>query len=180
MLNPGNAWRIIHSENRPIKNVRNSFFFPLIIAISLSATLGSLFFIHSGLSYIYSLFVGVKYLILFYALIYLSSYLLAEITKALDLGYDFVRSFKIINYSMTPFLICQIMSRLFESLLFVNILALYGLYIFWVGIETMINPAENKKMPILIATTISVIAIYIATNWLLSTILDGIYFNFFG
>jgi hypothetical protein len=180
ILNPGNAWKIIHSENRPIKDVRNSFFFPLIIVVALSASLGSLLFTHIGLSVIYSLLVGIKYFVLFYALIYLSSYLFGEITKALDLGKDFVLSFKIISYSMAPFLICQIMSRLFESLLFVNILALYGLYIFWVGVERMLNPPEHKKLPMLIATTVSVLIIFFMTNWLLSTMLDRLYFRFFG
>ena len=180
ILSPGKTWEIIHSENSPIKDVRNSFFFPLIIAVALSASLGSILFTHIGLSFIYSLLVGVKYLVLFYALIYLSSYLFCEITKALDLGKDFLLSFKLITYSMAPFFICQIMSRLFESLLFVNILALYGLYIFWIGVEKMINPPEHKKMPILIATTVSVLVIFFATNWLLSAMLDRIYYTFFG
>jgi hypothetical protein len=180
ILSPGNAWQIVHSENRPLKDVRNSFFFPLIIAVALSATLGSLFFTHNGLSVFYSLLIGIKYFLLFYILIYLSTYLFSEITKALDLGKDFVISFKVITYSMAPLLICQIMSRLFESLIFVNILALYGLYIFWVGIERMLNPPEHKKMPILIATTVSIILILFGTNWLLSTLLDRIYFSFFG
>ena len=180
ILNPGNAWKLIHAENRPIKDVRGSFFMPLITAIALSATLGSLFFTHNGLSYVYSILVGIKYFLLFYIVIYLSSYLFGEITKALDLGKDFVLSFKIISYSMAPLLICQIMSRLFESLIFVNVLALYGLYIFWVGVERMINPAEHKKMPLLIATVVSVLTIFFATNWLLSQMLDGIYFRFFG
>jgi hypothetical protein len=180
ILSPGNAWKIVHSENRPIKDIRNSFFFPLIISVALAASLGSLFFTHIGLSFIYSLLVGIKYFVLYYALIYLSSYLFSEITKALDLGKDFVLSFKIITYSIAPFLMCQIMSRLFESLIFVNILGLYGLYIFWVGVERMINPPEHKKMPILIATIVSVLIIFFALNWLLSASLDGIYFTFFG
>jgi hypothetical protein len=76
--------------------------------------------------------------------------------------------------------LCQIMSRLFESLIFVNILALYGLYIFWAGVERMLNPPEHKKMPILVATTVSVLLIFFATNWLLSMLLDRIYFSLFG
>jgi hypothetical protein len=54
------------------------------------------------------------------------------------------------------------------------------LYIFWVGVERMLNPPEHKKMPILIATTVSIILILFGTNWLLSTLLDRIYFSFFG
>lgn len=180
ILSPGNAWKIIHEENRPIKDVRNSFFFPLILAVAVSASLGSILFTQNGLSVVYSLLVGLKYFFLLYILVYFSSLMFCEITKALDLAKDFVLSFKIIIYSLAPYLICQIMSGLFESLIFVNVLALYGLYIFWVGVEIMLNPPEHKKMPLLIATTVSVLIIFFVTNWLLSSLLDGLYFKFFG
>ena len=71
------------------------------------------------------------------------------------------------------------MSRLFESLLFVNIIGLYGLYIFWVGTEKMLNPPVYKKMPMLIATTITLIGIYVITNLVLDKLIDRIYFSFF-
>ena len=81
--------------------------------------------------------------------------------------------------SITPFLMCQILSRLFESLLFVNIISFYGLYIFWIGAEKILNPPQYKKMPLLIATSISFAGIYIVTDLLLGTIIDRFYFLFF-
>ncbi len=179
ILNPGKAWDMIHSDNMPIKYVKGSYFYPMIILVALAAFTGSFVFTNSGLSPVYSVFVGVKYFLLLYFVIYTSAFILKEITYALDLGRDFTVSFKMIAYSITPFLICQIASRLFESLIFVNVLSLYGLYIFWFGMEKMLDPPEHKKIPLMFAATIVMIGLIIATNLFLTMVMDRIYFNFF-
>ena len=177
--NPVKAWEAIDSENRPVKLVRDSYFFPLIILISVSAFVGSLLFSNSELSPVYSIFTGIKCFGLLYFTIYVTAFIFSEITYPLDLGKDFNISFKIIVYSITPFLICQILSRLFESLLFVNIIGLYGLYIFRVEADKMLNPPQYKKMPMLIATTITLAGVYIATSLVLTMLIDRVYFAYF-
>ncbi|MFN8240566.1 MAG: YIP1 family protein [Bacteroidales bacterium] len=179
ILNPPVAWEIIKRENRPVKDPRNNFFLPLIVLVSISAFAGSMFFTNSTLEPVYSLFAAVKYFILNLAVVYASTVILGEITKALDLGKDFRVSFKLIVYSLAPMFICQVVSLLFESLIFVNILSLYGLYIFWYGAQTMLNPPEHKKMPMLVATVVVVSGFYIAGSVVLSSILDRVYFAFF-
>lgn len=179
ILRPERAWQIIYSENRPISGIRGSFVLPLVTLAAVSAILGSLLFTHGGLSLFYPVFLGIRYFILLMALVYMSAVIVNEITKALDLGKDFVRAFKLVGYSLGPFFLCQIVSLLFESLLFINLLALYGLYIFWLGMEKMTAPPEHKKMPLMIASWVSIIGTYIVVNWVLKTVIDGIYFTIF-
>jgi hypothetical protein len=179
LLDPVKAWNTIYSENRTAKVVRNSFLFPLIILVSASAFLGSMIFTNTELSLVYSIFTGIKYFLLLFFTIYVTSYILGEITFPLDLGKDFSVSFKIIVFSFTPFLLCQILSRIFESLLFVNVIGLYGLYIFWTGAEKLLNPPQYKKMPLLIATIITISGVYLATSILLNKLIDKIFFAFF-
>jgi hypothetical protein len=179
ILNPEKAWDAIHYENKPIKFVRGSFILPLIFLVALSAFLGSLLFTNTAVSEVYSALVGVKYFLLIYFVIYGTAFIFKEITNALDLGRDFNLSIKIIAYSSAPFLLCQIISRLFESFIFVNVLSLYGLYIFWTGVEKMINPPEQKKIPMMISVAGVFILLIIAGNWLLTLILDKLYFAFF-
>jgi hypothetical protein len=179
LLNPVKAWGVIDSENKPIKLVRNSYFFPLNILVSISAFTGSLIFTNTELSPVYSIIVGIKCFALLYFTIYATAYIFGEITYPLDLGKSFNISFRLTVYSITPFLICQILSRLFESLLFVNILGLYGIYIFWTGMEKMLTPPQYKKMPLLIASTIVLVGIYIAINLALNILTDKVYFEFF-
>jgi hypothetical protein len=179
IIDPTRAWTAIHDENRPIKDVRNSFFFPLVVLVAISSFFGSLIFTNSTLPPLYSLFVALKFLILHLVVVFTSAVIFSEITKALDLGKNYTVSFKIIAYSVAPFLICQLISHLFESLIFVNILSLYGLYIFWIGTEKMLNPPEHKKTPIIVATFVVVAALYITGTILLSSVADRIYFGQF-
>jgi hypothetical protein len=179
ILNPPKAWGVIYDENRPIRDVRNSFFLPLVLLVTISSFLGSIIFTNSTLSPVYSVLVALKYLILHLVVVFTSALIFGEITKALDLGKDYTVSFKIIAYSLAPLLICQIISHLFESLIFANILSLYGLYIFWIGAEKMLNPPEYKKMPMLVATIVVVAGLYIAGLILLTSITDRIYFGHF-
>jgi hypothetical protein len=179
ILDPVKAWDEIHSDNRPIKDVRNSFFFPLITLVAIAAFLGSVIFANTGLSVIYSILVGIKYFLLLCLVIYATAFIFREITYAMDMGRDFTISFKMIVYSIAPFLICQMVSRIFESFIFINILALYGLYIFWIGAEKMLNPPEHKKMPMLIAATLTMIGLYIAANFFLTMIIEKFYFAIF-
>ena len=179
ILNPNKAWRVINEEKRPIKDVRNSFFFPLVLIVTVCSFLGSIIFTNSTLSPIYSVFVALKFLILHLFVVFTAAVIFGEMTKALDLGKNFTLSFKIIAYSIAPLIICQIISHLFESLIFVNILSLYGLYIFWIGAEKMLDPPEHKKMPMLVTTFVVVAGLYIAGTFVLTSLTDRVYFAFF-
>ena len=177
ILNPTKAWEYIHKENRPMRDVRNSFLFPIVFLVSLCSFTGSAFFINSTLSPVYSIFIAIKMILLNLLVIYTSALILSEITKALDLGKDFLVAFKLIVYSLSPFLICQMASQLFDSLIFINILSIYGLFIFSTGAEKMLNPPEHKRMPMLIATTVVVIGFYVLFGLILSSVMDRIYFT---
>jgi hypothetical protein len=179
ITDPVKAWELIDSENRPIKLVRNSFLFPLSILVSVSAFAGSLIFTHSELSPVYSIIVGLNCLVILLLTIYATAFIFNEITRALDLGRDSNIAFRIIVYSIAPFLLCQILSRLFESLLFVNIIGFYCLYIFWTGVEKLLTPPQHKKLPMLIATTIAMIGIYIGVDFLLTSLADKVFYAFF-
>lgn len=179
ILNPTDTWDVIHSENKTASYLKWNLLLPVILLTGVSAFLGSFLFINTGLSEIYSILSGVRYLVLFYVVIYATAFVLAETIKAIDTGRDFSISFEIIAYSAVPFLICQIVSRLFESFIFINVLALYGLYIFWTGIGKMINPPENKKIKLMIAAVLAFIVSLYVGDWILTRVVDKLYFAVF-
>lgn len=176
---PVKAWATIDSENKPVKFIINSFLLPLTILVSISAIAGSLLFTNAELSPVYSILTGIKWFLIIFITVYLTAIILGEITFPLDLGKDFSISFRLIVFSLAPFILCQILSRLFESLQFVNIIGLYGMYIFWTGAEKLLNPPQYKKMPLLIATTITLAAVYAGSNILLNVLIDKVYYAFF-
>jgi Yip1 domain len=178
IFTPGKAWTVIAEENRPAKFLRNNFLLPMIILVSVASFIGCLIFTNKTFSPLYPALTGIKYFILLLSVNYLSAVILGEITKPLDLGKDFTVSFRLIVYSLTPLFICQIISNLFESLIFVNILSLWGLYIFWSGAEKMLNPPDYKKMPLLISVFIVLTVIFFACNWIVTSFADRVYFSF--
>lgn len=179
IFNPSGAWQTIDRQNKNVKFVRDSLLLPLLILVSISSFAGSLLFRNTEMSTSYSVFIGIRTFIELYITVYLSAYLLGEITYPLDLGKDFSVSFNIITFSFVPFLVCQIFSSLFESLLFVNVIALYGLYIFWEGAEKYMNPPKYKKMPLLIAATVCSAGIWFISNKMLTSLFDRIFYAFF-
>ena len=179
LLNPSKYWETIHSENTHLKLIRNSFLLPLIILVSIALITGSLIFFNTELSIVYSILLGIRIFLVLTATTYVTSYILGEITYPLDLGRDFNISFRLIVYSLTPFLLCQVVSSVFESLLFVNLVGLYGLYIFWTGAEVMLKPPEHKRMPMLIATTVVLIGVFVITDLILKMITERIYYTYF-
>lgn len=179
IFNPAQHWESMVSEKASAGFIRNSFLFPLILLVSVSAMFGSLLFTNTELDTLYSILTGIKCFILFTITIYATTFILSEITFPLDLGKDFKTSFSLVVFSAAPFILCQILSRLFETLLFVNIIGLYSLYVFWIGAEKLLNPPQYKKMPLLVAVTITFAGIFIVTTMLLNMITDRIYFGFF-
>jgi hypothetical protein len=176
---PAKFWETVISGHPSGGFIRNSFFIPLVVLVAMSAFFGSLLFANAELPASYSVLLSLKCITVIFTAVYATSYLLGEITYPLDLGRNFSISFMLVVFSVTPFLMCQILSHMFESLLFVNIIGLYGLYIFWIGAEKILNPPQYKKMPLLIASTITFAGIYITTHLLLSMITDRVYYSFF-
>ncbi len=179
IINPGKAWEVVHRENRPMQFVRGSFFLPLIILVTVSAFLGSMFFINTTLKPMYSVLAAITTFLFLYLGVYASAFALREIMRAMDLGHDFIVAFKLVAYSMAPIFLSLTVSRLFESLLFINVLGLYGLYIFWIGMEAMVNPPDHKKLPMIIATVVSMLIIFFILLAILSKLTEAVYFSIF-
>lgn len=176
IFRPAKAWDEISAGDEPVKVTRNYFVLPFAILAAIAAFLGSLLFTDTQLSVNYSVLVGIKYFLLPFAAVYGSAVIIKEITYPLDLGRSFKTAFRLVSYSMIPFFFCLILSSLLESLIFVDILGLYGLYIFWVGAERMLTPQEHKKMPLVIAAVIVVLTLWVGSGWFLSQVIERIYF----
>lgn len=179
ILRPAKAWEDIYLENKPAKYIGRNLLFPLIILTAVSAFLGTFLFTRTELLKAYSVLTGVKYFVLIYLVIYGTALIFREITKSLGVGMDFDLSFRLIAYSSVPFIMCQIISLLFKSFFFINVLAFVGLYIFWTGMEKLLSPPEKRKLPLLIAATVTFIIVFLTANWFLSIVSDKLYFAFF-
>jgi hypothetical protein len=179
IINPEREWAAISGGDHSVNYIRNNFVLPLTALVAVAAFIGTFIFRNPGLNIMYAVLAGVKYFLLLLAVVYLSSVILKEITYSMDLGRSFGISFRLIIYSLVPFFLCQMLSRIFESLIFINILAFYGLLIFWVGMEKTLALPDHKKIPLLVITSASVLILVIALNLILKAVTDKVYFAFF-
>jgi hypothetical protein len=179
LFSPAKAWKSINSDDKLLKEVRNSYLFPMLLILFLASLAGSWFIAKEQLSFVHSLLSSVNYVILILIVTWLSAVVLREITYALDLGRDYQVAWRLIVYSLTPLYLCLIVSNLFESLFFVNILALYSLFVFWDGMIVMLNPPDHKKIFLLVSTFITIAGIYAAVSIILNLILERFYNAFF-
>jgi len=127
-IDPVREWDSIMAGDRSLGDIKRLFLLPLVIMASVAAFLGTLFFTHSGLNIYYSVFTGVRTAILYYTVVYAFTYLYNLVSGYLEIKKDRDFAFRLIVYSISPLLVCQIISQLFESLIFVNVLSFYGLY----------------------------------------------------
>ena len=179
IASPQKAWTPGPAAKLGASNVRNSLLLPLLLLVTVCAFLGSILLENVTMKTSYSILVGIRFFLLDLFTVYLSALILREILKAMDLASDYSTSFTLIVFSLVPFFICQMISLFFESFAFVNILALYGLWIFRAGSEILLNPAGHKKTPLLIAVFVVITELYIGLNLALSSIFTRIYFGFF-
>jgi hypothetical protein len=179
ILDPLKEWSVIQAENKNALYFSRNLLFPLLILASVSAFLGSFLFTNTILKDSYSILIGIKYFALLFLAIYGTALVLNEVTNVIGLSKDFNISFKLIVCSVVPFLLCQIVTRVFESFIFINILSFYGLYILWTGIEKLINPPERKKILLTISASIAFIALLSFVNWILTLAFDKLYFSIF-
>lgn len=179
ILNTEEEWDKIRLENHSAGYFSRNLVFPLVLVTAVSAFLGSYLFIDTGLSSLYSVLTGIRYFVLFFFAIYGTAFFFGKAAKYFSTECGTETSFRLSAGSIMPLLLCQIVSLLFESFIFVNVLAFYGLYIFWTGISRLSNPPSDKKIHLLIAEAAIFIFLFIAGNKILTLLFDKIYYAFF-
>jgi len=179
ILNTVKEWDLIYKENRPTSLFSKSLFFPLVTLASVSTFLGAFLFTNTELTNIYSLIAGIRYFIVMTIVVYGTALALREIMKSFGYRNDAGTAFKIVSASVVPLLLCQILSQLFESFIFVNILAFFGLYILYTGIERMISPSESDRIKIMLAVPLVFFLLFILTGKIIAQITDKFYFSIF-
>jgi len=179
ILDPVKEWDVIHSENRSASFFSRNLFLPLLFLASVSSFLGALLFTNTELGNAWSVLKGVRFFAVVIIATYGTAFILNEITAFIGIRKDFSISFRIIVCSIVPFILCQIVSQLLESFIFVNILSAFGLYIMWNGITKMLDPTEGKRLTLMIGATVAFIALFLIASSVMTSLTDKIYFSFF-
>lgn len=179
ILNTVKEWDSIYTENKPVLLFSRSLFLPLVSLASVSTFLGAFLFTNTELNNIYSVIAGIRYFAVMTIVVYGTALAFREITRTFGYGNDTGTAFKIVSASVVPLLLCQTLSQLFESFIFVNILAFFGFYILYTGIERMLSPSESDRIKMMIAIPLIFFVLFILTSRIIAQITDKFYFSIF-
>ena len=172
-------WDSIYNGNKPYLLFSRSLFFPLVILASISTFLGAFLFTNTELTNFYSVSAGIRYFAVITIVVYGTALALREMMRSFGYGSDFGIAFKIVCCSVVPLLLCQIISQLFESFIFVNILGFFGFYILYTGIERMLSPSESDRLKLMLGVPMIFFVLFILTGKIITQITDKFYFTFF-
>lgn len=162
LINPGRFWKEQEGAERSRK-LFIDFFLPLVllvgVAIFFGELMGSKEFLIS-----YAVAKSMREVISYILLYVFSIFLLNELLSGFGAVKNKNAVRKLVGYSLLPFLIVSFLTGLCPALYALNILNLYGIFIFIVGAKESLGiPAENQTKYIMIAFLL-VFLIFILLN----------------
>lgn len=173
---PAAMWRTVRDENRSIREIRISFLLPLVLLISIAGVAGTMLFTYNGLSLLFPVVVAFKYMVGFTATVEVTALVITEISVVFKTGRSFSNNYKLVVYSFTPFIVTMIITRLFSSLVFLNLAGLYGIYIAWKGIETITDTPPPLRARYTALVFLSTLVFYLSISFILNSLQKGLYF----
>lgn len=177
--NPSLLWEEVSNEGRTVSEVRVSFLLPMTLLVTLSSFFGSLFFSHTGLSFLYPVLMAIKDLATIIVTVEFATFTITEISTAFTDTRNHPSNYKLVTYSMAPYIVSMLITRLFPSLVFLNLAGLWGIYVLWVGTLVLKPVAGEFRIRYMILVALASVVFYLATGWIMLALLDGLYFTIF-
>jgi hypothetical protein len=177
---PSKFWSQVKEESIPSSEVRRSFLIPILILVSIASFAGTYLYSYNSLSIIYPLLKGLEYFMIFFITVELVVFLNTEIMGYLLKSRITGEIYKLVVYSLGPFMILMILTRLFSSLLFLNLLGIYGIIVLWKGVDILLGGDISFRLRITALISSSILIFYLGIRWIVSSLVDGLYFLIFG
>lgn len=163
-------WEKITSSEDTSSKVINDFVLPLAGLCSLSAFLGIIFI---NAEFERALVAAIISLGKSFGGVYLSFFVLQETAKYFDLKRNKTRYMQLVGYSYVIIFIVDIIVNLIPELFFLNFLKLYIFYIIWEGVDFCTKISEEKRIKLVIGTTILILASSLIIEKLLFKFMPG-------
>ncbi len=175
IVSPKETWQQIKSEPDSIKEIYIKYLIPLSALGAICGFIGRVFFgIQVPLAGVQRtpFFSGLIGMIVSFALGLAMVYLIAMVLDFLSASFggrkSLVHAVKLVTYSMTPGLLAGILNIFPHSLILMlgGLFSLYGLYIFYHGVEPMMEVPAEKKIGYIIVSFIVAIGVSFIINLL--------------
>ncbi|MEC5384610.1 Yip1 family protein [Uliginosibacterium sp. H3] len=165
LLSPKSEWPVIEAESSSVKSIYMEYLVLLALIPAVAGFIGMSLIGYSafGVSVRTPIVSGIANMILGYALSLVTVFVVALIADALTANFggqkNPLNAFKLIAFSMTPGLLGGIFS-LIPALGVLGLLAsLYGVYLLYLGVPTLMKVPEDKVAPYTVVLVICAIVV---------------------
>lgn len=175
IVTPKTEWAVIEGETPNIGQIMTGYVLPLSLIPAVAKIIG-LGFIGGLLSLSYSIASGVVAFAIAVLSVYIVAYVIDFLAPNFGSQKNLGRAFQLVAYSSTPGWVAGVL-YIFPFLGWVVMLAsLYGLYLLYLGLPSMMKTPQDKVVIFLIIAIVAVCVVYAVV----SAILGSIFFTMFG
>jgi len=151
IVEPHNFWEEQKKGKEVNKHLFTLYYLPLLIVVFVAVFTSEL--IRGSRFYLaFPLMKAGREVILFLLQYIFSVLLTNELIKAFGGEKNFFIARKLVVFSLTPFLLIAIITGLFPFLYVLDILSLYGFYVFWTGVKALLVFPERKQTSYILVT----------------------------
>ena len=167
IVNPKAEWIIIHDESKTKNAIVKEYALPMIIIMSLCSFFGSLMM--SG-SFAGAILMGTVLFVFSFVGIYVSAYIINELTTSFNSKKDIHTTFKLVVYSFTAYFITSSITLLWPPLILLSAFGLYSIFLFWEGTTILLHTPEDNKVGFVAVSSLIIIGVFAILNYMM----DGI------
>ena len=173
LMTPQSEWAAVASETKSPTEVLMQYALPLMAIGPICTILGS-FLITNGLGLTYYVVTAVVSFVLGICSLYALSFIANFLSPKFGGKDDFAAAFRLVAYSQTPGWVLGVLGLLTgvaPAIGFLGILALYGLYLFYLGATPVMSVPQDKSVGYTVVTIVGAIVLYIIVGAITAAIL---------
>lgn len=168
MLTPKAEWTVIHVEKMSVQEIYVQY---LVLLAALPAA-GQLLSVGRFGGFGYALRMAIITYLASLVGAYVSSFVVDNLATNFASTRSMNNAFKLVAYGMTPGLIAGVLAFLPGIGTLASLAgAVYGIYLFYLGLPVLMNTPQDKVVPYMIVSFLVLLVVYFILMWLLAMVL---------
>jgi hypothetical protein len=172
IFEPVKFWELQKEDKSQDKHAFSNFLLPFLILIFLAVFVSEI--VRGSRFYLtFPLMKAGREVLLFLVQYVISVFLTNELIKTFGAIKNIFIARKLVIYSLTPFLLVSVITGMFPFLYVIEVLGLYGFYIFGMGVKILLEFPERKKTSYVLVTIMANFFVFSFLSIFLSRLLTA-------
>ncbi len=155
IISPVKEWQIIKEENIENDRLITNYAIPFVILSSISILISNINTVGFSKAILNA---SVSFVLIIVSL-YLSAMILNEIAPFFNTKKNINAVYKLVVYSSTPSFIISIIVNLDYKFMLFSLLSLYSVYLYWTGIQPLLETPEKNKVHYIVVSILLMFSI---------------------